>query len=91
MKRKLVIKEIAWVLFVIIAGLYLAGLLSSCNIMHQGIKTHSVKVIYQKESNEGRKMYTVIFPDGTSMDMMYWEEVKRGLNTGRWGYNESLK
>ena len=30
MKRKLVIKEIAWVLFVIISGLYVAGMLSSC-------------------------------------------------------------
>jgi len=38
MKRKLVIKEIAWVLFVIIAGLYVAGMLSSCTRYYQAVQ-----------------------------------------------------
>jgi hypothetical protein len=53
-------------------------------------KKQHVIVLNAGKSADGRKLYNVFFSDGKVLEFMYNEEVKHGIKTGIWEYNDFL-
>ena len=43
------------------------------------------------DTNDGRPLFNVVFPDGKVLERMYAEEIAGSLLQGKWSYNEDLK
>ena len=53
-------------------------------------KKQTVLIKQVSKDEEGRKLYNVTFQDGKVIQLMYMEEIKHGLKTGNWKYNDFL-
>jgi hypothetical protein len=66
--------------------------LMACNkpVAPQPIDPQGIVIYDMHEDVDGRKLFTVVFPDGKALEHMYAEEIAHGLKTGKWEYNEDL-
>lgn len=66
--------------------------LMACNkpTTPQPIDNQGIVIYEMHDDVDGRKLFTVVFPDGKALEHMYAEEIAHGLKTGKWEYNEDL-
>jgi hypothetical protein len=64
-------------------------MIGSCGLVKYSVNSGIERIVFQKEENDGRKLYAVLFKDGTALDFMYIEEINHGIKTGKWEYNEA--
>ncbi len=53
--------------------------------------TEPILIVFTDTTDDGRPMYSAFFPDSTSMDCLFPEEISKSLNTGKWQYDNELR
>jgi hypothetical protein len=63
--------------------------LFSCKVESVSNRPDAI-IISEHSDNDGRPMFTVKLPNGTTLQHVYAEEIAQGLLDGQWKYDEDM-